>query len=71
MLIEKDCTGKTKSIYQCDRCKKRLDMAVDERYKVSIYEDKIDFKNLESVKKYDLCRHCYILLYRAIEKGCK
>ena len=65
MLVKTDYTGKSKSIYACDRCKKELHTEEDNRFRVDIR------KNNKMIKKWDLCIKCYSALYRGIEKGVK
>ena len=66
MLVKADTTGKTKSIFKCDRCKKKLINDKDERY--VIYIQKIPM-NRKIVKTWDLCDRCFSALCRGIEKG--
>lgn len=65
MLIEADRTGKTKSIFKCDRCNKILIADQDERFRISVTEIPM---NQRKTKKWDLCKKCYAALYRGIEK---
>lgn len=65
MLIETDHTGKKKSIYQCDMCKKVIYTAVDIRYKITAAKpDKVQMK---AFYKWDLCEHCYHILEKSIK----
>lgn len=66
MLIDKDYTGKIKSTYECDRCKTRIHTATDARYRVAVQNTS---KSLTVIKSWDLCKRCYVALYRGIEKG--
>lgn len=66
MIIKQDNTGKTKSIFKCDRCNAELITDRDERYRISVQE--IPRTNSKT-KKWDLCRRCYLLLCKGIKKG--
>ena len=66
MIKSKDCTGKKGSIFECDRCKCEIHTPKDDRYRVAVQNVP---RSVKTVKAWDLCRRCYVLLYRAIEKG--
>ena len=72
MLIKIDHTGKRGTIYICDRCKHKIDTSEERRYKISVEIGKTQGHTYKTVlKKYDLCKHCCIVLCHAIEKGVK
>lgn len=66
MLIKKDCTGKTKSIYKCDRCGTEIHTDVSDRFKVFVKKSPKDY---EVINSWDLCKRCYISLCKALSKG--
>ena len=61
MLIKKDLKDKRKSIYECDRCKKRTTR--DNNVQICIKENQV------AKKKWDLCTRCFQALRKGIEKG--
>jgi hypothetical protein len=64
MLIKKDRTGKTKSIFTCDRCNKRLISGTDTRYKISVYKAPKTYITIDS---FDLCEQCYSVIVNELE----
>ena len=62
MLIEKDGSGKGKTLFQCDRCKKYLGR--ENRYGIYVKKDKLSPK-----KTHDLCARCFRAFCRGIKKG--
>lgn len=64
MLSEINYQNKERSIYKCDRCKKRIGQL---KYLISVKSplDKC------SKKKWDLCTNCYKSLCKGIEKRYK
>lgn len=66
MIIEKDYTGKKGSIFECDRCKAEIHSPKDARYRIAVQNTS---KSVKTVKSWDFCRRCYVLLYKSIEKG--
>lgn len=60
MLIEKDGTGRGRTVFKCDRCNKYLTR--DNRYGLYIQQYKFSPK-----KAYDLCDKCFKALKRGIE----
>lgn len=66
MVIKVDTTGKTKSIYECDRCHKEINLSTDNRFKVIVRS-----KANNTLKTWDLCKRCSLLLCKGIEKGVK
>lgn len=69
MLTKIDYTGKTKSIYKCDRCGVELNTAVNDRYKVNINKFEANKTIYKRTRKYDLCKHCCALICKIIERG--
>jgi hypothetical protein len=65
MIIYKDRTNKNNSIYECDRCKIKLERQKEEVY--TIFVKKTEDKNPK--KEWDLCERCYKSLCRGIKKG--
>lgn len=63
MLIKMDRTGKTKSVFKCDRCKKRLVTGSRTRYKIAVHKTPRTYK---TINKYDLCEECYIKICKYI-----
>lgn len=61
MLIKKDLKDKRRSIYECDRCKRRT-MTENN---IQIYTR----ENTSIIKQWDLCERCFSSLKRGIEKG--
>ena len=66
MLIKKNVTGKTGSIFECDRCKKELITGRDERFHLAVTKSPRDYGRLKS---WDLCKRCYLMLCKGIAKG--
>lgn len=66
MLVSVDCTGKKGSIFECDRCKKRIHAKVEYKYRITVYKTPRDYAKTNS---WDLCGRCYRALCRGIEKG--
>ena len=67
MLVSMDKTGKTKSIFKCDRCGVVIETGVDERYRMSINKT----SKHKTIKGYDLCKRCCLTICKIIEKGVK
>ena len=64
MLLKVDIKNKFKSMYECDRCGR----IVDVKHKIGIYMQGY----LSNSKKYcDLCEKCFRALDRGIKKGKK
>ena len=64
MLVKKDCSGKTKSIYECDRCHKKIDTAKASSFKVSVR--KTSERDREIVESWDLCWRCLNVIRTAM-----
>lgn len=60
MILKKDCSGKTDSLFSCDRCK----VLIGGKEKLTIRV----FSRRAGIKKWDLCPSCYRKLYKGIEK---
>lgn len=67
MLIETDRRGKTKSIFECDRCKRIINTEIDQRFKLTVQNTPIG-NHANTIKRWDLCKRCYAALYKGIEK---
>lgn len=67
MLITTDCTGKKGSVFECDRCKKRLHSKVEKRFRITAYDTPRGYYKQDN--SWDLCERCYKALCRGIEKG--
>lgn len=63
MIIFKDVTDRNNTVYECDRCKERTNN--DGVYRIYVRVKK------NPKKKWDLCRTCYAMLCKGIEKGTK
>lgn len=64
MLLKVDIKNKFRSMYECDRCGR----VVDVKHKITIYSQKY----LCNSKKYcDLCLRCFSALERGLKKGKK
>lgn len=62
MLLEKSSQKKVRSIYECDRCGRK----VTKKQRIGLYIQ----KETETPRKYlDLCFRCFKALERGIEKG--
>lgn len=55
MVVNKDNTGKTKTIYECDRCHKKIDTAKFSSFKLSVRKTSDHNTFIES---WDLCYRC-------------
>ena len=64
MLISKDCTGKTGSIFECDRCKGEIHTPKEGRYRIAVQNTS---ESVKTVSSWDFCRRCYRILCRSIE----
>lgn len=64
MLMEKDGTGKGRTLFKCDRCNKK----VSRENRKGIY---IQERSFSPKKAYDLCNRCYAALKRGVENGKK
>lgn len=65
MLIKKNIKNKKESIYECDRCKAKLNYCT--RYQLYVAE-----KGTSMGKKYaDLCERCMNALNRGMKKESK
>lgn len=62
MLIEKNRQNRTKTIYECDRCGDMITMQDNVRIFIQKFNDKVP------KKRWDLCRKCYKMLVKGIEK---
>lgn len=63
MLIKKNIRNKKESIYECDRCKTKLNYCT--RYQLYVAK-----RGTNVIKKYkDLCEKCMNALDRGIKKG--
>ena len=62
MLVEKDGSGKGRTLFKCDRCNKYLTR--ENRKGIYVQENKLMPK-----KQWDLCIRCFAALKRGIEKG--
>lgn len=60
MIISVNKTDKDKSVYECDRCKKKCNR--NEKISLGIDPFCTGWR-----KKWDLCTHCYKLLRKGIE----
>ena len=67
MLIEKSYTGNKSSIYKCDRCKKELVKGTDD---IAFITGR-NISTNKQLKHWHLCKRCFILFYKAIERGVK
>ena len=67
MLIETDRRGKTKSIFECDRCGRIINTETDHRFKLTV-QNTPRGSNTNVIKSWDLCKRCYAALYKGIEK---
>lgn len=65
MIIETNYSNKNKSLYKCDRCGSVSEP--DNNFK--IYKQGI--KDSHPFKKWDLCKRCYSMLVKGIDKGPK
>lgn len=67
MLVKINYTGKGNTIYECDRCHKRIDTGKERRIRISAQiSQHSKYKNLNG---WDFCEKCYISLIRGIKKG--
>lgn len=64
MIVNIDRTGKSKSIYECDRCHKKIDTAKASSFKVSVRKTSEHNSFIES---WDLCYKCLNVIKNAIE----
>ena len=71
MLKQKDYTGKTKSVYICDRCNTVINTAYDKCYKIVVNTYKDNTTVFKAIKRYDLCRKCASIFCNYVEKGVK
>ena len=62
MMLKKDCSGITESVFSCDRCKATI--GGKEKLTVRIYGGRAG----KILKKWDLCPSCNRKLIRGIEK---
>lgn len=58
MLIKTDYTGRTRSLYECDKCGKRINTSTEKRYKIRINTYKGRSSTEIQIRGYDLCRRC-------------
>ena len=68
MLISMDKTGKTKSVYKCDRCGEIIENINGHRYRISAHKPK---GRKTTVNGWDFCRRCYLILCKGVAKGVK
>lgn len=57
-LVKIDYTGKSGTIFECDRCHKKIDTDKDVRYIVDISKSKLKDSGRIKIKKYDFCDIC-------------
>lgn len=62
MILRKDCSGKTDSLFSCDRCKVLI--GGKEKLTIRVFSGRAG----KIIKKWDLCPLCYRKLYKGIEK---
>lgn len=68
MLIKKDCTGKTRTVYQCDKCGKIINIKNRKRFKLSIdINTKNKTSSLTKLYRYDLCTNCINIIMKLLE----
>lgn len=67
MLKSIDTSGKTGSIYVCDRCGKDLCNNKDMINRITSYKSTLGYYKHD--RKWDLCDRCYRALCRGIKKG--
>ena len=65
MLVKVSRQDKSKSIYQCDRCKAKTTNGRAEIYDLYIREP----YDLHPRKRWHLCRRCFRLLEKTMEKA--
>lgn len=59
MLISVDYTRQHQgSIFECDRCRRRINTKREKRYVVDISKSKLGKSGLEKIKKFDFCSNC-------------
>ena len=68
MLIQKNYTGRTKSIFLCDRCKRKIETDKNDRYRVVVQKTPNSLRS-NQIQAWDLCERCYSALDRGIKKG--
>lgn len=68
MLIKQDYTGRTRSIYECDRCGKRINTNTEKRYKIRINTYKGRTSTEVVIRGYDMCRKCASIINNYIMK---
>lgn len=63
MLVKKDLQNRKNSIYECDRCKNKMNVYGTQKLYVQTADD------LWPKKKYDFCKRCYKSMVRGVENG--
>lgn len=64
MLIERNVKHSAKSIFECDRCKRRFEGSEYVfRYTIT------NIKSSKSIKSLHLCKHCTKVFLAFVEKG--
>lgn len=58
MLIKMDRSGKTRSLYECDKCGKRINTSTEKRYKCRLNTYKGRGSTEIAIRGYDLCKKC-------------
>lgn len=72
MLIKLDRTGKTRSIYECDKCGKRINTSTERRYKIRLNTYKGRSSEEIVIRSYDMCKRCASIINNyIIKKGDK
>jgi coenzyme F420-reducing hydrogenase alpha subunit len=71
MLIKRDYTGKTKSVYECDKCKRKINTTTEKRYRIKLNTYKNRTSVEAGIRTYDLCRRCASIINNYIMKGIK
>lgn len=66
MLISKDHHGGKGSVYCCDRCGLELNSHNDDCYRINAMKLP---EYSKAIKKWDLCKRCYLMLCKGIKKG--
>lgn len=58
-IISVDYTRQKRgSIFECDRCHRKINTAREKRYVVNISKSKLSRSGLEKIKKFDFCSKC-------------
>lgn len=68
MLIKIDNTGKTRSIYECDKCGKRINTSTERRYKIRLNTYKGRSSAEIVIRSYDMCKRCASIINNYIMK---